>query len=214
MTGLFVKDFRLMRQNRQSILIFIALALIMGLTQSNTFIMGYLPFCMAIFVTSLISYDEVDNGFQFLMTLPVSRSLYVNEKYILCMGSAIISWILSAVLYFVSKVLHGSVINSFSDIQVVVAFLPVIVIALSVMIPVQLKFGVEKSRIVLICLAGSIIAAIYVVTEVLNPDTLGIILWLDSLNETGLAVAGLIFMVVAAVFSWLISRKIMMKKEF
>ena len=96
MTGLFVKDFRLMRQNRQSILIFMALALIMGLTQSNTFIMGYLPFCMAIFVTSLISYDEVDNGFQFLMTLPVSRSLYVNEKYILCMGSAIISWILSA----------------------------------------------------------------------------------------------------------------------
>ena len=207
MTGLFVKDFRLMRQNRQSILIFMALALIMGLTQSNTFIMGYLPFCMAIFVTSLISYDEVDNGFQFLMTLPVSRSLYVNEKYILCMGSAIISWILSAVLYFVSKVLHGSVIDSFSDI-------PVIVIALSVMIPVQLKFGVEKSRIVLICLAGSIIAAIYVVTEVLNPDTLGIILWLDSLNETGLAVAGLIFMVVAAAFSWLISRKIMMKKEF
>ena len=176
--------------------------------------MVYLPFCTAIFVTSLISYDEVDNGFQFLMTLPVSRSLYINEKYILCMGSALISWILSAVLYFVSKLLHGSVINFFSDIQVVVVFLPVIVIALSVMIPVQLKFGVEKSRIVLICLAGAIIAAVYVVTEVLDPDTIGILRWIDSLNETVLLTAGFMVMALTAVISWLVSRKIMLNKEF
>lgn len=214
MTGLFIKDFRLMKQNRQTILIFMVLALIMGLTQNSTFIMGYLPFCMAIFVTSLISYDEMDNGFQFLMTLPVSRNSYVNEKYFLCMGSAVISWLMSVVLYFISKVLHGNAIDFLSDIQTLMAFLPVIIISLSVMIPVQLKFGVEKSRIVLICLAGSIIAAVYVATEVLDPDTIGILRWIGSINETVLLTTGIIFMVAAAVFSWMISRKMMMNKEF
>lgn len=93
-------------------------------------------------------------------------------------------------------------------------FLPVIVIALSVMIPVQLKFGVEKSRIVLICLAGAIIAAVYVVTEVLDPDTIGILRWIDSLNETVLLTAEFKVMALAAVISWLVSRKIMLNKEF
>ena len=214
MTGLFIKDCRLIKQNRQSFMLFMLLALIIGLAQNGTFIMGYLPFCTAIFVTSLMAYDEMDNGFQFLMTLPVTRALYVKEKYFLCMGSAVASWLLAAVLYFISKVIHGSTADFFSDMQKLIVFLPVVIVFLAVMIPVQLEFGVEKSRIVWVCLAGGIFAAVYVTAEVVDPDSVGIIQMLDSLNEAVLLAAGMIFVVAAVVISWLISKKVMMKKEF
>ena len=82
MAGLLEKDIRLIWGNRQSLLLFFALAVVLGFSQDGTFILGYFPFVIIILIINTIAYDELDNGFQFLMTLPINAKTYVREKYI------------------------------------------------------------------------------------------------------------------------------------
>ena len=41
---------------------------------------GYVTFIFTLFTVSTISYDEYDNGYPFLFTLPITRRQYVNRK--------------------------------------------------------------------------------------------------------------------------------------
>ena len=78
MTGLLLKDFRLFLQQKRFFAILVFIAIIMGLNSDSTFTMAYLTFVCSFFVLSTISYDEFDNCYPFLMTLPVKRSDYVK----------------------------------------------------------------------------------------------------------------------------------------
>ena len=82
MSGLLQKDLCLLKSNRKTLVLFLALAVVISLGQTNTFILGYFPFLMIIMLTGTISYDEMDNGFPFLFTLPVDRKMYIREKYL------------------------------------------------------------------------------------------------------------------------------------
>ena len=103
---------------------------------------------------STISYDEIDNGYTFLMTLPIDTKTYVKEKYLLCLSGTFISWIFAVVLYFASKFLRETNIVIANEVPIIVSFLPVLLLAMAIMIPIQLKFGAEKSRIVLLIIFG------------------------------------------------------------
>lgn len=48
MRGLFEKDFRLLSQNRQTLVLFLMMAGFLGLTQNGTFVLGYLSFMFSI----------------------------------------------------------------------------------------------------------------------------------------------------------------------
>lgn len=80
MRGLFEKDFRLLCQNRQTLVLFLMMAGFLGLTQNGTFVLGYLSFTFSILLTSTISYDEMDQGFEFLLTLPVTAKNLCKRK--------------------------------------------------------------------------------------------------------------------------------------
>lgn len=69
MAGLLEKDIRLIMQRKQMLLLFVVIAVVLGFSQDGTFILGYLSFCAAIVMVSTISYDELDHGYEFLMTL-------------------------------------------------------------------------------------------------------------------------------------------------
>lgn len=125
---------------------FLAIAIVLGFTQGGTFILGYLPFLGMILTISTISYDEIDNGHTFLMTLPIDTKTYVKEKYLFCISGASISWIIAVALYFASGYIHGEKVAIINEIPIVITFLAVVVLFMSIMIPFQLKFGAEKSR--------------------------------------------------------------------
>ena len=82
MAGLLEKDIRLIMQRKQMLLLFVVIAVVLGFSQDGTFILGYLSFCAAIVMVSTISYDELDHGYEFLMTLPITAKIYVKEKYL------------------------------------------------------------------------------------------------------------------------------------
>lgn len=215
MAGLLEKDFRLILQNRQQMVFLAVLSVILGLSQEGTFILGYLPFCMMVFVTSLISYDEADHGMQFLMTLPVSPKIYVKEKYLFCMGTSVLSWAVAVALYFVSEIIHGKALSILTDMPMLLAFLPAFLLFLALMIPVQLKFGMEKSRFVLLGIAGITVVGVYLTTKIFSPDFVKkTTAAMDSAGDQIFIIAGGVLAVIVLSVSYLVSQNIMNKKEY
>ena len=95
MKGLLIKDIRLLKgQSTILLALLVLVAVFMGVVSdvSSFFVVAYITIFFSIFVASTISYDEYDNGYLFLMTLPVTRKKYVNEKYIFGILISIFAW--------------------------------------------------------------------------------------------------------------------------
>lgn len=153
MSGLLEKDIcLLLRGHRNMLILFFMICVFLGLGQPGTFILGYLPSLMLVVLIRTFSCDESDNGFPFLFTLPIDRKTYIQEKYVFCVGGTVVSFAIAWVLYMASQVLHG--VSNLSGLLLenagtIPVFLAVFFIALSVMIPVQIKFGAESARVLM-----------------------------------------------------------------
>ena len=214
MAGLLEKDIRLIWGNRQSPLLFFALAVVLGFSQDGTFILGYFPFVIIILIINTIAYDELDNGFQFLMTLPINAKTYVREKYIFSFAGGIVSWLISATLYFAAKIVHGTQLDVISELPVIVTFLPIIILMAAFMIPMQIKFGVEKSRAVVAGICGAIGACILIFAKFAGQNGKNIFAFLDHMNGWVIVGIGIVLTAVITAISCIVSVKIMKKKEF
>ena len=215
MAGLFEKNIRLIMQRKNVLMILMLLSVFLAYTQEGTFIVSYLPAVATIMIIGTMSYDELDNGYRFLLTLPVTTRIYVIEKYIFCVAGIFMSWILAVVLYFFMGVLHGNKINIVSDIPMLVRFFIAIEALVFIILPMQIKFGIEKSRVVILIVCGAIIAGIIRISKVI--DIAGIInkiRWIDQLNIAVL-VSGEIFIVFGiGIISCFTGCKIMENREF
>lgn len=165
MKGLLVKDFYLLFQRKQTIFLFLAISIVMGISTDGSFILGYLSFLSVLIALSTISYDDADNGMMFLMTLPVSRKCYALSKYVFGILFGIAVWAGAIVLMLVMNVLKGIPGSASENIVSALVFLTIPVILLDLMIPLQLKFGPEKSRIVILVICGGIAACGVVVSK-------------------------------------------------
>ena len=214
MAGLFEKDIRLLLRRKQMLVLFLALAVVLGFTQEGTFILGYLPFLGMTLTISTISYDEIDNGYTFLMTLPIDTKTYVKEKYLLCLSGTFISWIFAVVLYFVSKYFRESSTVIANEIPMIISFLPVMVLAMAIMIPTQVKFGAEKSRIVLFIIFGSTAILSFLFEKVIGTERINhMLIKLENINDAVIGVSVVLFVILAAAISYVISCKVMQNKE-
>ena len=76
MKGLLIKDFKLMKMQKNFFLMMIAIVIAISFFQNEiSFPLGFLPFVISLFSLSTISYDEFDNGNAFLFSLPISRKV-------------------------------------------------------------------------------------------------------------------------------------------
>ena len=85
MTGLLIKDFRLLKvqKNFFALITFILFGQIL-FAENNFFAISFASLTFSLLSISTVSYDEFDNGNPFLFSLPVTRKGYVLEKY--CFG--------------------------------------------------------------------------------------------------------------------------------
>ena len=94
MAGLLEKDIRLLWGTKQTLVILFAIAVAVAFSGNGNFIIGYLPFVVEMIAISTIAYDEMDHGYQFLLTLPINKKTYVREKYLLCAGGVVAAWVI------------------------------------------------------------------------------------------------------------------------
>lgn len=124
MAGLVEKDFRLIWCNKQALIFLLIIGVVIGL-QNEAVILGWLPFAISILLINTITYDELDKGYGFLMTLPIDAETYVREKYFFCLTGGTVSWLVAAGLYMILEMKQQMPVDMASQIPVVLVFLPV-----------------------------------------------------------------------------------------
>lgn len=209
MLGLMRKDLCLLLQRSRALVVMVGVGILIGFFTDGGFMIGYLTMISAILTIGTISYDEFDNGYPFLLTLPVTRKSYVTAKYLFCLLGDLAGWAVASVIYAGCCLAKG---EGFGPEQLTesLAFLPVAALMTAVMLPLQLKYGAEKSRLALAILFGGILALGYLGTK-LFPDLFGS---LSGVSDTTFGAALVGACIAALAVSTLCSLGIMEKKEF
>lgn len=217
MKGLLIKDFKLLKGQKNFFMAIMAISIIMIITSPGTsFPIGFLGLVGSLFSLSSISYDEFDNGNAFLFSLPITRKDYVLEKYIFGLISGMTSLLLGTVISLVAIGITKT--GSFNEIFITAGSLfPTILLILSIMLPFILKFGGEKGSIAIIGVMGFIFVIgllLIKATEFMGIDLYALLKKLPQFEPQMYVLLFLLLSVIVLTISYLISLAIMKKKEF
>ncbi len=216
MKALFEKDLRLILIRKSTLVIFLVIGVIFTWSFSSTFSGAYLTMLGTMLALSTISYDDSDNCMSFIFTLPCTRRQYVLEKYIFIYGFSFVAGLVGLLIIVVSSLAMKNPVNEVLIAEILSSELPILVITGGLMIPLQLKFGPEKSRIVLLSLMGIIFAAGYLLSQLaVVGHVLGSIRdAMDNVNPIA-AFAGLLgILILLTAVSIMITTRIMDNKEY
>ena len=207
MKGLLIKDFKLLKGQKNFFMAIMAISIIMIITSPGTsFPIGFLGFVGSLFSLSSISYDEFDNGNAFLFSLPITRKDYVLEKYIFGLISGMTSLLLGTVISLVAIGITKT--GSFNEIFITAGSLfPTILLILSIMLPFILKFG----GMGFIFVIGLLLIK---ATEFMGIDLYALLKKLPQFEPQMYVLLFLLLSVIVLTISYLISLAIMKKKEF
>ena len=217
MAGLLEKDIRLLLHLKQALVIFPVIAIFMAATNNGISVMCYLTVMMAILSITTASYDEMDNGYAFIMSMPVDPRMYVREKYLFCNGISLTVWAFSVILYTVVGLVKGTQNIIADDIIMEIVLIPVVVIMISVMLPIQLKFGLEKSRVAIFGFFGIVAGLVFLVARAVKAsgaDIDKLINKIMGLSDKMIMAALFVVTAVIVIISYKCSVAIMKKKEF
>lgn len=219
MRGLLEKDIRLLLQARTVTVVLVMAAMIVCFMpyqqEISTFILSYVPFMGTMLMIGTISYDEAENGYQFLMTLPIVPKDYVREKYLFCISGTFLAWLAAGGFYFLSMASHGAEIVWLEEMPLVHTFLSTVIMMLACMIPLKLKYESEKSRMILLGSCGVLLVVVYLLAGVLPEKTWsGLSVMMNGLGNVQLMLLEMAAAIIAIVISYLVSCKIMQKKEY
>lgn len=120
---------------------------------------GYNALICSFLLVSTFSYDAFENGYAYLFTLPVSRRDYIYEKYMFGFLLTTVPFLLVSAVCWAALVIRDSGIHFGVYCLSVSTALPMAYLMLALEIPLQIKFGQEKSRIVSMLLIGGMSAA-------------------------------------------------------
>ena len=218
MKGMLIKDFMLLKNQKQFFVVILVFAfMFFGMYDDTTFAFTYIVVLCTLFTISTISYDEYDNGMSYLFTLPISRKGYVKEKYVFGIISICIALVTATVLDIVFNMVKNQKYGTQELLIQLCTSLMVAMLMLAFSLPIQLKFGAEKSRIALLAVFGCIAAVGFVVIklgESMNLDMGAIVEKVDGLSSQLLITGGIAAGILLLAVSYLISLKILMKKQF
>ena len=217
MKGLLIKDFRLIKVQKNFLFLIGAIGIGLALLSENTvYTIGFVSFIFSMLSISTISYDELDNGNAFLFSLPVTRKTYTIEKYCFGLFMGLGAWLAASFLSTAAGIGRGQ--ETIGDL-VITAFivLPLVLFMLAVMVPVMLKFGAEKGRVAVVLLFAVAYLTMSLLAESAQQWREDFLPMMDSLPEIGTG-AFLGILVAAAVLILLLSMRISIgiikKKEF
>ena len=216
MRGLLEKDFRLLKGQKNFFLLILVITVLLSLNSEDNFAVTYLTFIAGFLTISSFGYDDNGNCMPFLMTLPVSRKLYVKSKYVLGFLLTFIGWMAGMVISTVTAFLHKAPPTTEAVLfQLAWVFLWMILLAF--VLPMLFRFGAEKGRMATLAMMLVFMAIVFVFTKL--ADTLGVDVdaCLDALasQQIVVLVAGMaVVALVMVLISYLISAKIVQNKEY
>ena len=214
MKGLLIKDWKLLKNQGRFFLMILAASLIPLFFSQNyvNFITSYLTFIFSVFVLSTLSYDSYDNGMIFLLSLPVSRRIYVQEKYLFSLLLASGAWLVSLILRVSVFSLRSSLPEGLNEVLMDPIYLILALFFLEYSLPLHLKFGNEKGRILSFTIPGLLALAIFTIARTSQG-----FLFLSALEHQSPLIIIVISLFLCLLFlgiSYHLSVRILEKKEF
>jgi hypothetical protein len=217
MKGLLIKDLMLLKNQIKFFIMFTLLCGFMLFINFNPgYVVGYMTLVFMMFTFTTISYDEFDNGFTFLFTLPISRKLYVREKYLFGILLSVAVWGLVFLAVIIESVIYGDLVLV-DVLTTALTYLIMIQLFFAVNLPLQLKYGAEKGRIALIGVAVATFAVVFCLAKGVKYFDMNLAEAVNTLETMGPGrFFGILAIVCVFVFaiSYFISLRIMEKKQF
>ena len=234
MKGLLIKDIRLILKNKRMVFIVFLVAAILLSTQRESgygFFAGYVIMLCGMFALSTVTMDENDKSIAFLMTLPVGRDTYVKEKYILMSGCNFFGALLAVALCILLQP------DQARETLLIVAVTFMVLLPMQlIMLPIELKYGSDRGRMVLM-LFCALIAVIFALSKKIGyritvykasvndaSDWISLTAVINFISRLGKSlysmgewVIGIVccfVLILCIMISFFISRGIMRKKEF
>lgn len=146
MKGLILKDLYNMKKQGRLVLVMIVFYLCMSLFDGNPeLLIGVLSIMMISLTITALAYDERSHWDRYALTMPVSRSDLVLEKYILGSILSVAAFIINTIFLLVTG--EG---NPFETFGISAAVMGISLFFLLIILPVLFKFGVEKGRLLML----------------------------------------------------------------
>lgn len=219
MKGLLIKDFQLIRNSKNifGIVIILMFFILFSNPEKSVFVVSYVSIIMGMLGLSTISYDEFDNGYTFLMTLPITRKIYVKEKYILNLLLGGTGWVVVTAVSGIYLAASNTPVIWREWMVMVFSLFSVMLLFQVIMLPIQLKFGGDRGKIVVM----GIFAVIFLTTwgggKILSANGIRLSDLINKMPQINMAagVPAIAAVCAAAVLiSYLVSIKIMDEKVF
>ena len=154
MSGLLMKDLELLKVNIKTYFIVFAVGIIYLFVQTDgsIFFISYMIFVSLSVTVGTISYDGYHHGMNFLMTLPFTRKEYVISKYLTAAGVTLAAGIFS----MIPGLLKAQSVNARKEFLVSTGAVMICAgIFLAILLPMRLKYEIEKCRILMVALVAS-----------------------------------------------------------
>ncbi len=218
MTGCLIKDLMLIKNQKQFLVIIGVIGLMMLIIYDNpSFVFGYLTVMLSFLPITTLAYDDAENGAAYLFSLPVTRKGYVAEKYLFSIGFTLVTGSVVYGVVWVGCLLKRYSIQAEEMGMLLLASLSISVLFLATAIPVQIRFGSERSRIAgaivmcslfVICYGGArLLGALSIDEETLERAA-------ASIGTAGIAGLAITAWIVIYGISCLVSFRLIAKREF
>ena len=207
MIGMIKKDLLMLKNNMKSTLIAIAIYIFYSI-MFEIDMSFFLPFLGLMLCMSTISYDEFNNWHAYVSTLPQGKINVIKSKYIITIG---ITTILTIVGVMISMIM-GNMTNNYEEyISIIMGELLAIIFVISVLYPILFKYGAEKGRLAMIVVGLTLFGIFTLLTKVIK---IKIPKEVITLLDSYLPIISIIVAIILIGCSYLISKKIYLKKEF
>lgn len=216
MRGLLEKDFRLLKGQKNFFLIILLITVFLSLNSEDNFAVTYLTFIAGFLTISSFGYDDNGNCMPFLLTLPVSRTLYVKSKYLLGFLLTLMGWMAGMVISMITAFLHKAPPTA-DAVLFQLAWVFLWMIMLSFVLPMLFKFGAEKGRMATLAMMLVFMAIVFAFTKLAEGMGMDVDACLNALagQQIIVLVAGMsVIAFIIVLISYLISVKIVHKKEY
>ena len=156
MKALFIQDFRYMLTQKSFLATILLIGTVLALTQDDNyiFVIGYLGFMGMITGMMSVTMDDQNHGLTFLFSLPIDRRTYVREKYLFIVGMGLGFSLLSTVFCLLFRVFADHKAPTEEILATALGVCAVMLLFIAVMLPLTLKYGNERARIVSLIAIG------------------------------------------------------------
>lgn len=208
MMSLVLKDLLNLQSYLKTIIVFVVFYSMLSFTMDEvSFVAGMLIVLFAMIPIASFTYDKQAKWDVFGQTLPVTRKQMVQSKYVIALIFIVIGLVLSFIITGIATFIKESSVEVVELIAANSMVASVGIILLAIMLPLIYKFGVEKSRIMLLAISSIPIIALLLLSK------LGFTV---PSNIDWQTVASIIPVVALLLFgiSFFISNKIYARKDF